>query len=80
MARISYVQKETATPEVKEIFGQIEKGFGVLPNFFKLMAHSPAGMKGVWEFLSQIVPSWKTDPKLLELAYIRTSQLNGCHY
>lgn len=80
MARISYVDKESAPPEVKDTLQQIERAFGVLPNFFKLMAHSPSGLKGVWGFFSQVVPSFKADPKLLELAYIRTSQLNGCDY
>lgn len=80
MARISYVDRQTAPNEVQETFDEIEKAFGVLPNFFKAMAHSPTGMKAVWDFFSRVIPSWKCDPKLLELVYIRTCQLNGCHY
>jgi hypothetical protein len=80
MARISYVDRNNASSEVRETFDEIEGAFGVLPNFFKAMAHSPLGMKTVWDFFSRVIPGWKCDPKLLELVYIRTCQLNGCHY
>jgi alkylhydroperoxidase family enzyme len=80
MARISYVNKDQASDEVKEIYSQIEQGFGTLPNFFKAMAQSPEALKMVWGIFSQVVPSWKLSPKLLELAYIRASQLNDCDY
>lgn len=80
MANISYVEKDHASAEVQQTYAQIEQTFGLLPNFFKAMGHSPSGTAAVWGFFSNVIPAWKLDPRLLELAYIKSCDLNGCHY
>jgi len=40
MARIAYVEKENAPDNVKAVYEQLEKTFGMVPNVLKGMANS----------------------------------------
>jgi alkylhydroperoxidase family enzyme len=63
-----------------EIFDQLERERGKVPNMFRTVAHRP-------EILRTLVAHWRaalntgTVPlKLKELVIVRTSQINRCHY
>src|SRR3954468_2078270 len=76
MARVSYVELDQATPEVKEVY---EKIFRSKPgNAQKVLAHRPEMLKGFLTFYGSVGRS--LDRKLYELIYIRVSLINGCHY
>ncbi|MFQ5881210.1 MAG: carboxymuconolactone decarboxylase family protein [Candidatus Methylomirabilales bacterium] len=79
MARIPYVEKEQAPEEIRQIYENIEKARGMVPNLLKLMAYSPGLLRGFLG-LNTALPGAKVDPRLRELAYLKTSQVNGCHY
>jgi alkylhydroperoxidase family enzyme len=76
MARISYIEPENASPEVKEIYKQ--KLRGKPGNVQKAMAHRPEALKNFLNFYASVGRS--LDRKLYELIYIRVSIINGCHY
>ncbi len=78
MARISYLEKDTATKEARLILENLEQK-GKILNFHKAMAHSPRAIQTFLDFFSAIIKG-KLDPKLRELAYLKTSRLNHCHY
>ena len=80
MAAISYLEKDQAGPQARPVLEQLEKGFGALPNIFKAMAHSPGLLGAFVSFFGALLEQSKLDPKLRELAYIKTSALNECHY
>ena len=80
MARISYVEKEDASEEVKKIYEQLEKNIGLVPNIVKAMANSPIMFKGFMPFLSAVLGTSEVDAPLKELAIITTSKINGCSY
>jgi uncharacterized peroxidase-related enzyme len=79
MALISYVSKGEAAEDVRPILENMEKKVGAVPNVFRAMAHSPALFEGFLA-LNGALTKTKLDPKLRELAYIKTSELNGCEY
>src|SRR5664279_3051451 len=76
MARVSYVEMEQASPEVREIY---EKTFKGKPGSIqKLMAHRPEMMKAFLTFYASVGRS--LDRRLYELVYIRVSMINECRY
>lgn len=79
MALVSYVSKDDAAEAVRPIFEGLEKKLGAVPNVFRAMAHNPDMLQGFLALNSALART-KLDGKLRELAYIKTSQLNGCDY
>ena len=76
MPRVSYVEAEQASPEVREIY---EKTFKGKPgNVQKLLAHRPEVLKTFLPFYASIGRT--LERRLYELVYIRVSMLNACHY
>lgn len=76
MARISLVEPESASPEVKEIYDKVLKGKP--GNVQKAMAHRPEVLKNFLPFYASVGRS--LERKLYEEIYIRVSWLNGCNY
>ncbi|HVO63294.1 MAG TPA: carboxymuconolactone decarboxylase family protein [Terriglobales bacterium] len=76
MARISLIEPESATPEVKEIYEKALKGKP--GNIQKALAHRPEVLKTFMPFYASVGRS--LDRKLYEEIYIRVSWLNGCNY
>jgi uncharacterized peroxidase-related enzyme len=79
MAMVSYVTNQDAGEKVKTVFEGMEKKIGAVPNVFRVMAHSPE-MLEAFLALNATLPKTRLDGKLRELAYIKTSELNGCDY
>lgn len=76
MARISLVETENATPEVKEIYEKTLRGKP--GNAQKALAHRPDMLKTFLAFYASVGKS--LDRKLYEMIYLRVSFINGCHY
>jgi uncharacterized peroxidase-related enzyme len=76
MARISLVEPEAASPEVKEIYEKVLKGKP--GNVQKAVAQRPEVLKNFLPFYASVGRS--LDRKLYEQIYIRVSWLNGCNY
>jgi alkylhydroperoxidase family enzyme len=62
----------------KALFQQIQSQFGMVPNIFRTMGHAPEALRATLVLEQAITRDLA--PKLRELAYLKTSQLNGCHY
>ncbi len=80
MAAVNPLPREKAAEDVKPIYDDMTKKFGKVPNFFALMAHRPAVLKNFLRFYGAVTGEGTVDPKLKELAYLKTSLLNGCAY
>jgi uncharacterized peroxidase-related enzyme len=76
MARVSLVEVENATPEVKEIYEKTLRGKP--GNVQKALAHRPDMLKNFLAFYASVGRS--LDRKLYEMIYLRVSFINGCHY
>ena len=76
MPRISYVDPQTANPEVQQLY---EHRLGGKPgNVHKIMAHQPKALTAFLAFYASVGRS--LDRRLYELVYTRVSMLNQCHY
>ena len=72
--------KETAADDVKPLFEQLTKAFGRMPNIFAIMAHRPAVVKNLVALYGSIMNDGEVELRCKELAYLKTSILNGCEY
>ena len=80
MAKIPYVEREKASPEIKALYDQVQSKLGLVPNVVKAMANSPVLLQGFMPFLGAALGPSAVDAPLKELAIITTSKLNGCSY
>jgi alkylhydroperoxidase family enzyme len=70
---------DAQAPEAgRRIFQALQSKLGLVPNIFRTMGHAPAVLQATLDF-DQAIKS-DLDPKLRELAYLKTSQLNNCQY
>jgi len=79
MAVVSYLTNDQAAEKIRPIFEGIERKGGEVPNVLRVMAHNSEMLEGFLA-LNATLPKTKLDGKLRELAYIKTSELNGCAY
>ncbi len=79
MALVSYVSNDEAAAQIKPVFEGMEKKIGTVPNIFRALAHYPEMLEAFLS-LNSTLPKTRLDGKLRELAYIKTSELNGCAY
>lgn len=76
MARVSLIDADGASPEVREIYET--KLRGKAGNVQKALAHRPEMLKSFLGFYASVGRS--LDRKLYELIYLRVSMINGCRY
>jgi uncharacterized peroxidase-related enzyme len=76
---IAPIEPETATGQAAELLGQVKKTLGLVPTMTKVMANSPALLKG-YLALSGAVGSGTLSAAVREELAIATAQLNGCEY
>jgi alkylhydroperoxidase family enzyme len=74
MARLSYVDKETAEPEQQRVLAQVTQKSGKIANIWKLWAHSPQTLETFVTYYKTLMKG-TLDPKLRELAYIKVSTI-----
>src|SRR5215471_21775997 len=79
MARLRYVEKETAGPEQEKILAQLTQKSGKIANMWKLWSHSPQTLEAFIAFYKTVMKG-SLDAKLRELAYVKASSINDCAY
>ncbi len=67
-----------ATGAAKEIFQTLQSKIGMVPNIWRTMGYAPDVLQATLSLDKAILRD--LDPKLRELAYLKTSQINGCEY
>jgi alkylhydroperoxidase family enzyme len=81
MSRISLIEPEHASPEIGALYDEIRKAGMPIFNVMKMFANNPNCLAALINFLHALYGQRsKLDPSLRELAYLRASQLNSCHY
>ena len=76
MARVSYIEMEQASPDVREVYEQRLKGKP--GNIQKALAHRPDLLKSFLNFYASVGKS--LDKRLFELLYLKVSMINACQY
>jgi uncharacterized peroxidase-related enzyme len=77
---IAPISKENAAPEVQPILEKMIQGFGKVPAFFGTMARVPEAFANFVPLYGAIIDHGTVERKYKELAYLKTSLLNGCEY
>ncbi len=77
---ISPLSKDQAAPSIQPIFDKLAHVFGHMPSFFATMARSPQALEHFMPLYSAVIDKGTVDPKLKDLAYLKTALINGCEY
>jgi alkylhydroperoxidase family enzyme len=72
------LSNDQAPEAVQTLFAKIQARMGTVLNLWRTMAHAPDVLTATLDFLKAI--HRELPPMLRELAYLRTSQINGCVY
>ena len=80
MKRIEMITPGTASPEVEEIFQDIKKSFGMIPNLFKTYAHHPPLLEANWHKVKRVMMEGALSRKTKEAIALLVSKDNGCKY
>lgn len=82
MARIEYRDHDDSGSATEELYGAIETTIGRVSNFMKIMGHAPHLLR--WTFPLGIAAQrdgFSSIPfRLRNLAIVKTSLVNSCHY
>ena len=81
MARLPLMEPADAPPEVQETYARFEAlGFPIF-NVMKMFANNAKALAGFALIAESLYgPECALAPRHRELAYLRASQVNSCHY
>ena len=80
MARIPFVEPEAASSEVDTIYKRFgDLSYGVF-NVMKVFANDPQFLAGFEQMFKAIYVDETLAPRYREIAWLRTSDVNACHY
>ena len=80
MSVVAPLPKEKAAPELHATYDALAKNFGKMPEIFGLMAHRPDVLAKFLPLYSAIMDTGTVQQRYKELAYLKTSLINGCEY
>jgi alkylhydroperoxidase family enzyme len=80
MPRIPLVEYENASAEVRALYDSYPGRDMPLLNVTKLFGNHPGLLAGLTQMARTLYFSPKLSPRYRELAYLRASQANACHY
>ena len=80
MARIPLVNYDDASPGVRALFDQMGGDPRQQLNVTRLFANHEGFLTGFVAMVRALYTGANLNPRLRELAYLRASQLNDCHY
>jgi uncharacterized peroxidase-related enzyme len=80
MGVVNPLTKEQAAPEVQDTFEKLAARAGKVPNIFAAMAHRPEVLNAFLPLYKAVINEGSIEDKYKELAYLRTSMVNGCEY
>jgi uncharacterized peroxidase-related enzyme len=79
MSRITPVDPAAAEGKLRDLFAEIEKSLGAVPNLYRVVARSPAALEGALA-LGGALARGRLRPRLREQIAIAVAQENGCDY
>jgi len=79
---VPYVEEETATGIVREVFDEIKKSRGLarVPNFWRAIAHRPEYLRSEWTKLRTVMETGTLDRRTKEIIAVAVSATNNCEY
>ena len=82
MGTVPLLSDEELSPEAAEVFVEIRalRGTDYVNDFWRAMAHDPAGLRALWDRLKVVMAPGALDPLVKEMIYVAVSTANGCDY
>lgn len=82
MGTVPLLADEDLSPEAAAVFAEIRalRGTDYVNNFWRAMAHDPAGLRALWDRLRVVMAPGAIDPLVKEMIYVAVSTANGCDY
>lgn len=80
MARIPLVDPATASAAVQAVYQRVEASGMPILNVMKLFGNHAPYVEALSCFVGALYEQPRISPRYRELAYLRASQLNACHY
>lgn len=78
MPHIPPLGDEQAPQAAQPLLEGLQQKLGMVPNFYRTLAHKPDVLDAVLKLNSAIQDD--LPDKLREMAYVKTSKVNGCDY
>lgn len=79
MARVAVIDPQTATGEAKQMLDTVQSGLGMIPNFIRALANSPAALKAFLG-IHEIASTGYLDLKTRERIALAVAEQNACQY
>lgn len=79
MSRIPHIEPANAEGRAQELLDGVQRQLGMVPNFMKVFANSPATLAGFLGLNGQLHQG-KLDAKLRERVALAVAEGNGCQY
>jgi AhpD family alkylhydroperoxidase len=82
MATWGLIEYQDAGPEIRAVYDDIMATRKVdwINNFWKALAHDPAGLKRTWHSIKEIMAPGRLDALTKEMIYLAVSVTNQCPY
>jgi len=80
MPRIPLVEPETASAEVRALYESFSGPDVPVMNVMKLFGNNVEFLAALTHIANALYKTPQLSPRYRELAYLRASQLNSCHY
>jgi|HubBroStandDraft_2_1064218.scaffolds.fasta_scaffold2698921_1 alkylhydroperoxidase family enzyme len=78
--RITPVNEETVSPEVREYFRLAEKRGAPNSTLLRILARDPESLKTFYDSWIRSFYGGRLDHTLKEIVRVRMAELRGCHY
>ena len=79
MSRVVVVNPGTATGETRQLLDAVQSSLGMVPNFIRVLANSPAALTAFLG-LHSVAGAGLLDPKTRERIALSVAEQNGCQY
>lgn len=79
MTRLTHIDPATATGDAKPLLDAVQAGLGMVPNFLRVLAHSPAALEAFLG-LHGIAGKGALDPLTRERIALAVAEANACQY
>src|SRR5580765_4591457 len=79
-SRVRLLEKDQVTPEIAAVYDALVAARGVVPNMFKVLAHTPAIAPAVAGFLKPLLADGALRGWYKELLAVRVSLRNASEY
>ncbi len=80
MARLKKLTKHEVSDDVREVYADIARTRGNVPNMFRVVAHRPEILKTMVAHLDAVTKTGTVPVRTKELVATLVSRINGCEY